>query len=374
MNNEIRSLFPVVKKYIYLNHSQVCPLSTRVVDAMSGIIADVANNGVVHEDKWSDTYDRVRASAAKLINARPHEIAFMRNTSDAISAVANGIDWKAGDNIVTCNVEFPANVYPWMRVASAYGVDIKKATERDGRVDPDELLSLIDERTKVLALSWVQFGSGFRSDLRKIGRRCRERGVIFAVDAIQGLGGLRLDVEADCVDAVAADGHKYLLGPEGIALLYVSDSVIDRIHPTTVGWMSVEEPVHYLDYQLNYRRGAGRFECGSFNTIGLYGLGAAIELFLEIGPAKIEEHLLALNTYLSDQLEARKFEVISSRKPGEMSAVVTCQHAAHPAGELQQYLLSKNIIAASRLGRLRISPHFYNTREDIDALLAVLPD
>jgi len=374
MNEQIRSLFPVTRRFIYMNHSAVSPLSTRVRDAMTRLIDDVTENGSANYHDWCRTYEDARAAAARLVNARAHEIAFMRNTSDAISTVANGLDWRDGDTVVTSNVEFPANVYPWMRICEERGVEMRMAEERDGRIDPDELLSLVDERTRVVTVSWVQFASGFRSALRYIGRFCRERGVLFFVDAIQGLGGLKLDVERDHVDAFAADAHKYLLGPEGIALLYVSDRVLDSIKPTVVGWMSVKEFNRHLDYDLSYRDGALRFECGTLNTAGVYGLKAGVELFLEVGPEKIEEYLLGLSDYLAGRLESRGYEVAGSRREGETSPIVTCRHERKDARELYRHLLSHNIVTAPRAGRLRISPHFYNTREEIDALADALPD
>lgn len=373
MNSEIRTLFPVTGNYVYMNHAAVAPLSTRARDAMAGLIEDVALNGLANFRDWYDVYERVRSSAARLVNAKPHEIAFMRNTSDAISTVANGVEWREGDNVVTCNVEFPGNMYAWMRISSERGVGLRMANECDGRIDADELLSLIDNRTRVVALSWVQFGSGFRSDLARIGRFCRERNVLFVVDAIQGLGGLRLDVERDYVDVFAADSHKYLLGPEGIALLYVSEQALPRIKPTVVGWMSVKDPENYLDYKLDYREGAARFECGTLNTAGVYGLGAAINLFLEIGPERIENYLLALTGYLAEKLESKGYRVISSTSPGENSGIVTCIHPAHTPVSLYQILLEKHIMVAPRVGRLRISPHFYNTREEVDVLIDTLP-
>jgi len=374
MNQAIRSLFPVTEKYIYLNHSAVCPLSTRVRDAMNGLVDDVTRNGSGNYNDWLQTYERTRESAARLVNARAHEIAFMRNTSDAISAVANGIEWREGDNVVTCNVEFPANVYPWMRLCEEQGIQLKFAEEREGRIDPDELLSKVDDRTRVVTISWVQFASGFRSDLARIGRFCRERNIIFVVDVIQGLGGLKLDVERDYVDAFAADAHKYLLGPEGIALLFVSDRVIDRIKPTVVGWTSVKNYEQHLDYDLNYHDGALRFECGTLNTAGVYGLGAAIDLFLEVGPAEVEAYLLGLSDYLAKRLTVKGYNVISSRLPGETSGVVTCTHERYSPRELHRLLRATNIITAPRANRLRISPHFYNTREEVDALIEALPD
>ena len=374
MDQAIRSLFPVTNKYIYMNHSAVCPLSTRVRDAMNALVEDVTANGSVNYSDWLETYQRTRSSAARLVNARAHEIAFMRNTSEAISAIANGIDWREGDNVVTCNVEFPANVYPWMRLAQDRGIDLRLVEERDGRIDPDELISRIDNRTRVVTISWVQFSTGFRSNLARIGKFCRERDIIFVVDVIQGLGGLKLDVELDFVDAFAADAHKYLLGPEGIALLYTSDRIIDRVKPTVVGWTSVKDYENHLDYNLNYRDGAGRFECGTLNTVGVYGLGAAIDLFLEVGTERIDDYLIGLSGYLSERLSSKGYKVVSSRSPGETSAVVTCTHRRHNPRELYRHLNSKNIITAPRANRLRISPHFYNTREEADALIEALPD
>ncbi len=373
MNREIRSLFPVTENYIYLNHGAVAPLSTRVRDAMMSLVDDVVERGAVGYEGWLETYERARRSAAQLVNARTHEIAFMRNTSEAISTVANGITWREGDTIVTSNVEFPSNFYPWMRISDEHGAKMKLAPEREGRVDADELLSLVDDRTRVVAISWVQFASGFRSDLRRIGQYCRERDIIFMIDAIQALGGLKLDVEHDCVDAFAADAHKYLLGPEGVALLYVSDRVLDRIRPTVVGWTSVKNYEKHLDYNLDYRDGALRFEYGTLNTAGVYGLGAAIDLFLEVGPEKIEEYLLGLSDYLAERLSEKGYTVVSSRRRGETSAIVTCKHERHSPRDLYWMLRSKNIITAPRAGRLRISPHFYNTREEIDALIEALP-
>src|SRR6185369_17162761 len=327
-----------------MNHAAVSPLSTRVRDAMRALVEDVTQNGSANYEDWCRTYEETRQSAATLVNSRPHEIAFMRNTSDALSAVANGIDWREGDNVVSCNVEFPSNIYPWLRLREAHGVQMKLAHERGGRIDPEELISLIDDRTRALTISWVQFASGYRSDLARIGKFCRERGVIFVIDAIQGLGGLKLDVERDYVDAFAADAHKYLIGPEGIALLYVSDRVIDRIKPTVLGWTSVNNYEQHLDYRLDYREGAGRFECGTLNSAGVYGLGAGIDLFLEVGPEKIESYLLELSSYLAERLTSKGYDVISPRGAGQTSAIVTCKHERYSPRDLYGSLRARNIL------------------------------
>jgi selenocysteine lyase/cysteine desulfurase len=373
MNEQIRRLFPVTQKYIYLNHAAVGPLSTRAVQAMQKFLDEASQSGGLRWSAWMQEAERARARAAQLINATPHEIAFMRNTSDGLSTIANGLDWRPGDNVVSCNCEFPANIYPWMRLEK-YGVQLRLAPERNGRIETDELLSLVDERTRVIAVSSVQFINGFRMDLPTIGAFCRQRGIVLVVDAIQGLGALSLDVQRDYVDALSADAHKFLLGPEGVTVLFVSDRILDRVQPTVVGWMSVFRGFdHLLDYRLEYRAGAGRFEPGSLNSIGIHGLSAGLELFLEVGVDRIERHVLALTDHLAHGLQAKGYHLISSRRPGEASAIVCCTHDRFSAAELCQRLADHQIIVAHRLGRLRLSPHFYNTKEEIDALVEQLP-
>jgi len=247
------------------------------------------------------------------------------------------------------------------------------ARERDSRLETEEILGLIDDRTRVVALSFVEFASGFRNDLAAIGRHCRERDVLFVVDAIQGLGALKLDVEACAIDALSADAHKFLLGPDGVSLFYVSRRAMERVKPILVGWMSVNNPEDYLNYDQPYAPNARRFESGALNTAGVVGLGAAIELFLHTGVEKIESYLLDLGDYLCHRLVDRGYQVASSRRDGEKSAVVCCRHEKYSAHDLYHLLNDRRIITTPRLGRLRISPHFYNTREEIDQLIEALP-
>ena len=373
MNSEIRQLFPVTQNCIYLNHAAVAPISLPVYERMARHTRDLLEYGATHFREWGAAVRRVRGLAAQLINAQPDEIAFAPNTSSGLAMIANGIDWRAGDNIVTADCEFPANTVPWMRIKREFGVEVRMARERDGRLETEEILALIDSRTRVVALSFVEFASGFRNDLETIGRHCRQRDVLFVVDAIQGLGALRLDVEACRIDALSADAHKFLLGPDGVAIFYVSRRAMERVRPTLVGWMSVNHPEDYLNYDQPYAPSARRFESGALNTAGVVGLGAAIELFLQTGIEKIESYLLDLGDYLCDRLTERGYEVISSRRAAEKSAVICCRSERHSAEELYQLLNERRIITTPRLGRLRISPHFYNTREEIDQLIEALP-
>ena len=369
---QYRELFPVTRRYVYLNHASVSPLSTPVHDAMVKMLDGVSQHADRKFEEWERTIMQARAAAARLVNAQPHEIAFLRNTSEAISVIANGIDWRAGDNIVSAAAEFPANIYPWGRL-KASGVELRLQPEREGLVDTDELLSLVDERTRVVAVSWVEFGTGQRLDIRRIGQFCRERNILHVVDAVQGLGALQLDVERDCVDAFAAGGHKFLLGPKGAGLLYTSERALQKVAPTTIGWTAVKDYHDYLIHELDYRDGAFRFEGGTLNEVGICGLGQAIELFLSVGPEKIEQHLLSLNEYLTRNVEDRGYRVISSGKREERSAIVVFEGEGCSADETCLRLGSSGIIVSSRLGRLRVAPHFYNSREDIERLVEALP-
>jgi selenocysteine lyase/cysteine desulfurase len=377
MNDAIRRLFPITKNYIYMNHAGVSPLPGPSVEAMNRQALQVATHGTEAYNDWIAGIEKTREKIAKLVNAKPGEIAFMRNTSDGLSVIANGINWKSGDNVVTCDCEFPANIYPWMRFERD-GVEVRMAHERQGRVEADELLSLIDGRTRVVAVSFVQFASGFRMDLERIGAVCRQRDVLFVVDAIQGLGALEFDVEKFHVDAFSADGHKWLLGPEGCAVMFVSERALDRIQPTVVGWMSVKNwrdavAGDRISYSLEYLDGAARFESGTLNAIGIHGLGASLDILLDVGIEKIETHVLALGDRLCEGLQSKGYEVTSSRRPQEASCIVCTVKQGIAAHELAKHLAKNRIIVAARCGRLRFAPHVYNTFEEVETVVHSLP-
>lgn len=375
MNREIRELFPITKNYVYLNHAAVSPYSTKVTQALEWIVNDITNNGSVNWHSWVELLSRTRHVYAELVGARRGQIAFVRNTSDGLSTIANGLNWKQGENVVSCDIEFPANIYPWMYLGRR-GVELRLAHAEGGRIEPEALFELVDEHTRVIALSWVQYSTGFRADIARIGRFCRERDILFVLDAIQGLGALKLDVETACVDAFAADSHKFLMGPEGLGILYISDRAMQMIEPSVVGWMSVKEWWKCFDegyaYKIEFQPDALRFECGTLNTIGAFGAEAAARLILETGTQQIEDYLLDLCNYLIDQLQALGFETVVPRSKQEASAIVCCKHALASPEHLYKELERQRIITAYRCGRLRISPHFYNNRNDIDLLIDAL--
>ena len=368
-----RAEFPVTKSYVYMNHAGVAPLSRRVRDAMVGFVEDATVNGAVNVDSWTETVEMCRSVAAQLINADATEIAFMKNTTQGILIAANGIDWCQGDNVVTTAVEFPANVYPWWSLKERYGVQTRMVPERDGRIHLEDIIEAIDERTRVVTISHVEFASGYRNDIKAIGEICRERDVWFVVDAIQSLGAIEVDVKSSHIDILAADGHKWLLAPEGAAIFYCAKDKLERLINTNVGWASVVNPREFLDYDLTQKPDATRFEEGSYNSIGLYGLKAAIDLLLEIGVSNIETRILELTSGLIKGLDAKGYRVITPKSDSERAGIVVFESDHYTPAELFTLLNEKNIITAERGSGVRVSPHFYNTELEIADLLETLP-
>ena len=368
-----RNQFPVTETYIYMNHAGVAPLSRRVREAMAGFIEDATVNGAVNAEDWAETAEVCRAAAAQLINADPTEIAFMKNTTQGILIAANGIDWQEGDNVVTTAVEFPANVYPWWRLKERYGVQTRMVPEQDGRISIEDIAAAIDGRTRALTISHVEFASGFRNDIQALGELCRERDIWFIVDAIQSLGAIEVDVKSCNVDILAADGHKWLLAPEGAAIFYCADEKREQLINTNIGWASVVNPRDFLDYDLTQKPDATRFEEGSYNSVGLYGLNAAIDLLLDIGIPTIETHILELTAGLIAGLEAKGYRVITPKKDLERAGIVIFESAQHTPAEIYEMLHAENIITAERGSGVRVSPHFYNTTSEVERLLEVLP-
>ena len=372
----LRDEFPVTAHGVYLNHAAVAPIPRRAAERVAALARSIAESGDRRWPERNAECERVRRQAARLLGARhPREVAFVENTSAGLSLVAQGVDWRPGDNVVSAACEFPSNVYPWMQLAGR-GVELRLVPERDGRVDPGELLARMDGRTRVLALSWVEYASGFRSDLAALAAECRRRGVLFVVDVIQGLGGLALDVEAAGVDVCCGAAHKWLLGPEGIGLLYVSDRVVDAIHPSRGGWRSMRDQVAWGDLRIDWAEGALRHESGTLNVLGIHALGGALDLLLEAGPAAVERRVLALAERAAHGLAELGLKVIGPRtsgpEPAAASGIVAALHPRLGAAELVERLTARRVIVAERAGRLRISPHFYNTADEIDLFLAEL--
>jgi selenocysteine lyase/cysteine desulfurase len=367
-----RAEMPIVRQYSFMDHAAVAPLSAPAAAAMRRFLDESQGHGYARGRLFPET-KRARLLAAKLLNCHPEEIAFVKNTSEGINLVANGLHFSRGDNIVTTAVEFPANIYPWMNLREA-GVLLKMVPEDKGRIPLERIVELIDERTRVVTISSVQFGSGFRTDLAALGQACQERGVLFCVDAIQSLGCVPINVRAMKIDFLSADGHKWLLGPEGAGIFYCRHELLGLLRPSQVGWLGVKNAQNFTDYKLEFRDDARRFDSGSYNLVGIWGLGAALEWLLEIGIDEIWERVRTLTDRLAEGVRAKGYRLVSSRAPAEASGVVAFVSDTHDHTRVVNHLRQEyRTVIAAREGRLRVSPHFYNTEEEIDQLIEHLP-
>lgn len=374
MTPELRALFPITQRAIYFNHAAVSPPPITTIEAVEAQLRDVHENGSANFRSWLAVKEQARELLAGLLGARPEQVAFMRNTSDSLSTVANGIAWRPGDNIVTFSREFPSNIYPWLRVRDAFGVEVRMCDEREGRIDVSELESLIDHKTRLVAISHVQYASGFRIDLERLGRAARRQDALFVVDTIQALGVVPTDVEAELIDVAAGASHKWLLAPEGVGYLYLSDRARERIQPTLVGWISVPNPEDYFNFEQGWNRGALAWETGTGPAALLHGFKASLELLHRFGVQTIANYLEELTDYLCERLREKRYEVVSSRAPGEKSQIVCIRHLdGLSAMSLYHQLNKKNIVTAPRGDRLRIAPHFYNTTTEVDQFVEALP-
>jgi selenocysteine lyase/cysteine desulfurase len=374
MNEEIRALFAAANQYTYLNSAAVSPMPTTAIVAINKQLADVAANGSEHYQDWVDTKNRARALVAEMLNVRPEQVAFVRNTSDGFATIANGLSWQAGDNIVSFEREFPANYYAWRRIRDEYNVELRLCQERKGRIDMDEFVSLIDSNTKVVAISSVQYASGFRADLARIGQAARAVEALFCVDIIQGFGATSYDLPAESVDAACGASHKWLCAPEGCGILYLSDRARERVKPTLVGWISVETPWDFEDRDQPFKSTALAWESGTGASSLYYGLEESLKLLQSVGLSTINEYLWNLTDHLCEGVERKNYDLISSRLPGERSSIVCIKHRGGiTCSEIAARLQAQKIIVSPRSDRLRVSPHFYNNLEDIDRLVEALP-
>jgi selenocysteine lyase/cysteine desulfurase len=360
--------FPVRERLIYLNHAAVAPLCKPAADAMKRLADDGSQFGSLHYSQWMDTYEGLRVAAARLIGAGRSEIALVKNTSEGIATVAMGLDWKPGDRMVGFLEEFPANYFPWKRLEEK-GVQVTWLSVTDSL---DRIAEAV-RGARLLAISFVQFLSGYRAPIQAIGEICHANHCIYLVDAIQGLGAFPLDVRACHIDALAADGHKWLLGPEGCGILYINQALQDRVEPVEFGWTNVAQYADYASRDMALRRDAGRYECGTLNTIGCFGLRAAIELLLEVGLGKIGPVVQNLGDRIAEGVVRKGYEILGTRTPETGAGIVSFRKPGIDAVQIVRKLAAAGISTAPRAGWVRTSPHFYIPPEDIDRMLGELP-
>ncbi|MBN1812887.1 MAG: aminotransferase class V-fold PLP-dependent enzyme [Anaerolineae bacterium] len=365
----LRAAFPVTKHCAYLNHAAVALLSDPVRAVMSKFIAD---SGVMLgcECRYEHLSNDLRAVLAWLINAAPEEIAFVQNTGEGINIIANALPLKEGDNVIFCDMEFPANVYPWVNLRRK-GVEERCIPNDRGGLTVDALEKYADARTRVVAVSSVEFLTGFRSDLQALGTWCKEHGAYFVVDAIQSLGAAPLDVRACQIDFLACGGPKWLMGPQGIGFMYCRHELLDELSPPFAGSLSVVGWKDWRDYDLTFLPDACRFEIGTENAIGQVGLLAAVRFLMEAGIPAIERWTLHLTDLLIEDLRQRGYALASNLERKRRSAIVSFS-VPGDVDEAFRKLADAKVIVSKREQYIRVSPHCYNTEEEIARVGEVL--
>jgi selenocysteine lyase/cysteine desulfurase len=369
---ETRSKFPITRRYNFQDHAGIAPLSGPAAQALVEYARESSESAYL-QGRYHRAAEHARQAGARLINAHADEVTFIKNTCEGINYVANGIPWVTGDNVVSTAMEFPANVYPWMNLEHR-GVVLRSIPEEDGRVPFDRLAAAIDRRTRVVAVSAVQWSNGFRMDLTRLGELCQDKGVLLSLDAIQALGVHPIDVRAMNIDFLAADGHKWLCGPEGAGLFYCRRELIGHLHPSEPGYLCMKQDFDSRERKFDLRDDARKFDSGSYNLAGICALGASISLLLETGLEEIQRRVKQLTDQLVEGLHRKGWKVHSPRTPSEWSGIVSFSSDKQDLAALQRHLREEfKIVLAKRLGRLRASPHFYNTAEEIQQLIDALP-
>lgn len=367
-----RSLFPLTQHFIFMNHAGVAPMSDRARAAIEALMEQMTGrpcpDGLAAEEA-----DRLRRSLAALLGAEPESIGLVRGTAHGLSLLAQGIDWRPGDNVVGARGEHPANVYPWMALASR-GVEYRMADPRQGRVRPEDVLDLVDERTRLVALSHVEFWNGYRLDVRTIGDELDRRGVILALDGMQSVGALRLDLSRLPVDYLATGAHKWLLGPIGIGFCYCRPELLRRLRPVLVGAGSVKGSGELFRYDLDLCDTARRFEESWVSVLDMAAFQAAVDLLLEVGAAVIEERVVRLAQRLAGGLAERGYELLEPwpRVVGECSGIVSFRRPGASAHQILRDLTAAGVVGRVHDDFVRLAPHFYNTEEEVERVLDVL--
>jgi selenocysteine lyase/cysteine desulfurase len=372
MKELIKNEFNLNDDIIYLNHAAVSPWPARTVQAVKKFADENMYRGSLNYPRWLETEANLRRQARQLINAHSEDdIALLKNTSEALSVVAYGLDWKEGDNIVSSNLEFPSNRIVWESL-SEKGVEFREADFGGPESPEDSLFALADNRTRLLSISSVQFSTGLLSDLKIIGEFCRERGILFCIDAIQSLGIKGFDVNEVHADFVMADGHKWMLGPEGLAIFYCNPDVRNNLKINQYGWHMIEAAGDFEKRDWAPALSARRFECGSPNMLGIHALDASLSLLFEAGIENVEKEVLKRSEYLFEKIGSKpELELVTSAEPGRYAGIVSFRHQSRESNIVFKHLTEKNIFCSLRNGAIRLSPHFYTPLEHLEMVIDI---
>ncbi len=358
--------FPLEQPIIYLNHAAVAPWPLRTTEAVQNFAMQNSHHGSRFYPQWLNKERQLKQQLKNLLNAPDiNDIALVKNTSEALSFVAYGLRWQNRDNIVSSAEEFPSNRIVWESLKNQ-GVEFRQADLQNSRSPEQALFDLVDSNTRLLSISSIQFASGLRLDLHKIGAFCRENNILFCIDAIQSLGCVGFDAQAYQADFVMADGHKWMFGPEGLGVFYTSPTAREQLQLTQYGWHMMADTHNYENKPWDIHPGSQRFECGSPNMLGIHALSASLSLLLETGMDKIEQQVIDNCDYLKQQIQqAKNLTLLSPPNPALKSGIVLFKHKNLDNQPLFRYLSDKGVACAQRGQGIRYSPHFYNDRSEL---------
>jgi selenocysteine lyase/cysteine desulfurase len=365
--------FPILDRGLYFNHAAVGPWPRRTAEAVQGFAEENMRQGSLAYREWYARENELRQNLATLTGTEvAGDIALMKNTTEGICAVAYGLDWRASDNIVLPKGEFPSNRLPWLAQA-ARGVEIREIDIRNTPNAETALLDVLDQNTRLLTVSAVQWDDGFRLDLARLGETCRKHGILFFVDAIQQLGALPMDVEACQIDFLAADAHKWLLAPEGIAVFYSREESRAQLQLLQQGWHMFDQPWQFEREDWTPSRSARKFEAGSPNTMGQAALDASVRLLLEYGMLNVGRRVLDNTDHLVRSLKKLPgVQLSSSTTPERQSGIVCFKHDRIATPELHRQLTLSGVSCVIRRSSIRLSPHFYQGENQMEAFLDIL--
>jgi len=367
---DIRAQFPFLASgHIYLNHAATSPWSRSVEARVEQFKAGRMLGDIDIYTETMRVITEARAMAASMLGTDAENIAFVQNTSEGLNILASGLQWSAGDRVLLVDHEFPANVYPFLNL-KRLGVEVDFIPQKNGVVAVEDIANAITPRTKLVAVSWVQFLSGFTIDLNSLLAVCHSKGVLLSVDAIQGIGARWIDLSRTPVDFLSAGTQKWQMGPQGLAIVYIPKETRERISQAHLGWISVKNAWDFFDYNLDLLDDARRYENGTFNAIGIHAYHGALSLFREVGFDRVEAFVKANTTHAYQRAVDVGFEVITPANETSRAGIVTFRH--EQADRMQQELQRRKITVSARAGHVRIAPHFYNTIEEIDTTFAAI--
>ena len=366
--HQLKNQFPSSNSLLFFDHAGVSPITQRAKEKIIQFAGQISQPEGILPREFLTEIEEVRRTCARLLNTEPSNIAFVRSTSFGISLVASGLNFKPGDNIITFAREFPANIYPWLNLAKK-GVEVRMVPPREGRILIEDIEKLINSRTRLVAISSVQFTNGFRIDLKRLSQLCQSKGILLLVDAIQSLGIIPFDLKETPVDFISADGHKWLLSPEGIGIFYINPERLPELDLNIVGWNSVVDAHNFLEYKLEFRKDARRFEEGSYNTLSILALGASVSLLLEAGIENLFQRVLHLTGILAEELGKLGAKILSPMGEGERSGILSIQVEGLSPEELCARLRERGVVSSPRGEGLRLSPHGYQEEGDVERFL-----